>query len=247
MENRLIPLLVDDSFRHDSVLIFPGGGYDHVSLQKEGETVAKALNKEHLNAFVLNYRVYPHSRKEIMADAVDAVRKVRHLFMKHGVSGNKLAIMGFSAGGHLAMMEAEHYRDIIMENGWSDSEDCRPDAVVLCYPVVTFSESCVHVGSRMNFLGHQDAADDDLRIMYSAEKGICSGLPPVFLWHCAGDDSVPMNNSILLRDALDRVGVDNRLKIYQGGSHGLGLAQDHAEISGWFSECITWLCEKGFQ
>ena len=242
----LTPFLSEDPLSHDSVIIFPGGGYEHVSMQKEGSAVAQALNNRHLNAFVLDYRVSPAHRNDIIRDAVRAVQFVRYHSPEALPCGRKLAVMGFSAGGHLAITEVEHWQEIRTGDDDIARESGRPDALVLCYPVITFAEPFAHRNSRLNFLGPDDAEQKELRDAYSAEKHASPDLPSAFIWHCRGDASVPVENSLMFSDALNAAGVDHKLTLYSGGAHGIGLASDQKEISGWFSDCISWLREQGF-
>ena len=235
---KLTSYLLTEPSEHDSVLIFPGGGYHHVSVQKEGEAVAGAFNREGLNAFVLDYRVAPYTGRDILCDAVCALRQVREF----PDIGPKLALMGFSAGGHLALMTAEYGKDFPNVS----RETAGPDALVLCYPVVTLRDPYAHTGSRSNFLGAENAANAELIEKFSAENHIDSSFPPTFLWHCEGDASVPVQNSRMLKDELDRNGVENRFVVFEGGAHGLGLALDDAVISTWFRECVNWLHSRGF-
>ena len=116
----------------------------------------------------------------------------------------------------------------------------------MCYPVVTFTDPYAHKGSRENFLGSENAECTELREKYSAEKHVDADFPPVFFWHCEGDESVPVQNSLMLQDALIRAGVDHQLILYPNGAHGLGLALDDEVISGWFHSCISWLHEQNF-
>ena len=245
-EPLITAFLSDNSSSHDTVLVLPGGGYDHVSFQKEGTAIAEALNAEHLNAFVLDYRVAPAHRDEIICDAVRAVQFIRYHSRNQGIGKQKLAVMGFSAGGHLAITEAEHWQDISAGSDSIARESGRPDALILCYPVITFTEPFAHRNSRLNFLGPVDAEREELWKLYSAEKQVLPNLPPVFIWHCRGDVSVPAENSLILSDALTAAGIDHKLTVYSGGTHGLGLAQELKEISGWFSDCIHWLKKHGF-
>ena len=245
-DSLLTPFLSDDPAHHDSVIIFPGGGYNHVSTEKEGRLIAQALNHEGLNAFVLDYRVAPTHRDEIIRDSVRAVQFIRFHNRVSGIGRQKLAVMGFSAGGHLALTEAEHWQESRSGDDSIASESGRPDALILCYPVVTFDDPYAHRNSRLNFLGRNDEDRKDLRIKYSAEKQVSSDLPPVFIWHCQGDASVPVENSLMLDDALTEAGIDHKLTVYSGGAHGLGLAAGEKEISRWFPDCVSWLWEHGF-
>ena len=237
----IIPYELPDPASHDNVLIFPGGGYNHVSLQKEGADVAAAFNQNGFNAYVLEYRVEPFTGKDFLQDAVDAMRTVRKTIGKNGDPGRKLALMGFSAGGHLALTETEHWQEVNGDPAQVSRETCRADALFLCYPVVTFTDPYAHSGSRANFLGSENAENTVLIEKYSAEKHVDSGFPPTFLWHCEGDASVPVENSLMLRDALERAGVEHKLLLFPGGAHGLGLAKSEGPISIWFGECVKWL------
>lgn len=246
-EPLLTPFLSDDPSSHDSVIIFPGGGYDHVSLEKEGKMVAAALNHEGLNAFVLDYRVAPAHRDEILRDAVRAVQLIRRHIRVCGWGSQKLAVMGFSAGGHLAITEAEHWHEIRTGDDTIAAESGKPDALILCYPVITFTEPFAHRNSRLNFLGIDEADQNELREAYSAEKQVPPDLSPVFIWHCRGDASVPVENSLMLADALAQAAISHNLTVYPGGSHGLGLAADQEEIRGWFPDSVSWLRKQGFK
>ena len=236
---KLTPFLLNDGQVHDVVLIFPGGGYQHVAALKEGVAVARAWNREGFNAYFLNYRVHPASGHEILSDAVHAVQDVKSSLQKSGSGKGKLAVMGFSAGGHLTLMSEQHWDEIT-----DDPQNVGADALILCYPVVSFCDPYAHQGSRMNFLGEENVSNAELIDKYSAELHIGPDFPPTFVWHCEGDKTVPVENSRMLHDALDNAGVSNKLLIYPDGAHGLGLARRYREISGWFGEASAWLKEQ---
>lgn len=224
-----------------TVLVFPGGGYVHVSSQKEGSDIAAAFNREGFQVFVLDYRVHPYTGRDFLRDAVSAMRTVRSFLLGNGFADQKLALMGFSAGGHLALMETQHWQEVLTDE---ENENCRPDALILCYPVVTFSDPYAHQGSRANFLGEGNV-DDPVQIeKYSAEKNVGPDFPPTFLWHCEGDKSVPVQNSLMLRDAMENAGVPHKLILYKDGAHGLGLAKNDPIISGWFAYAASWLEQR---
>ena len=225
------------------VLIFPGGGYQHVSEQKEGYAIAKAFNQNGISASVLEYRVWPFPRKKILSDAVKAVR-----WVKEQAKGEdqRMALMGFSAGAHLALMETLYWQEAVEETKNVSRETFLADALILCYPVVTFRDPYAHNGSRQNFLGIKDLRNDMMIDRYSAENHISPDFPPVYFWHCEEDRSVPIENSLMLRDALVRAGTEYKFRSFPGGGHGLGLAADDEVISQWFPECVNWLKERGF-
>ena len=226
------------------VIIFPGGGYEHVSLEKEGTKIAAALNAKGLRTFVLDYHVAPAPRETILRDAVRAVRFVRLHAADLGVDPEKIAVMGFSAGGHLAQMTALYAGEVRTGSDAVSAVSGKPDALILSYPVVTFTDPYAHTGSRRRFLGPDRENDAEMRLKYSGEKQAGPGFPPVFLWHCEGDTSVPVQNSLMLGEALERAGVVHELTVYPGGAHGLGLAPGYEEISGWFDKAVRWLGER---
>lgn len=226
------------------VIIFPGGGYEHVSLEKEGVKIAEVLNANGLKAFVLDYPVAPALGTAILADAVRAVRFVRYHSGDLGIAPEKITVMGFSAGGHLALMTAQHASEVHTVGDEIDAVSGKPDALILCYPVVTFLDPYAHTGSRKNFLGPDRQFDVNLQRRYSGEEQVGSGHPPVFVWHCEDDASVPAQNSIMLSEALSRAGISHKLTVYPGGAHGLGLAPGYEEISHWPEDAIRWLSNE---
>jgi acetyl esterase/lipase len=152
--------------------------------------------------------------------------------------------MGFSAGGHLASTVGTHFDD-----GRADAEDpvdrmsCRPDAMILCYPVITFGEYRHH-GSMINLIGENPS--DELIKLLSNELHVTPDTPPTFLWHTADDQAVPVQNSLLFAEALRRCGVPFELHIYPHGRHGLGLALGEPSVSSWTELCARWLKNLGF-
>ena len=240
----LTPFFPENPSEPGCVIIFPGGGYEHVSLEKEGTKIAEALNAKGLRAFVLDYHVTPAPRETILRDAVRAVQFVRRHSAELGIDPTKIAVMGFSAGGHLAEMTALYAQDVSTGSDAVSAVSGKPDALILGYPVVTFTDPYAHTGSRRNFLGTGQENDAEMRLKYSGEKQAGPGCPPVFLWHCEADTSVPVQNSLMLAEALERAGVVHELTVYPGGAHGLGLAPGYEEISGWFDNAVRWLGER---
>lgn len=239
----LTPYPLVASRPYGAVIICPGGGYggraDH-----EGEPVARWLNSQGISAFVLNYRVAPYRHPVPLQDAQRAIRLVRHNAGLWNVDPTHVGVLGFSAGGHLASTAGTHY-----DTGHASAKDpverqsCRPDALVLCYPVITFTEHR-HDGSMRNLLG--DDPDPELRAHLSNETQVSADTPPVFLWHTSDDAAVPVENSLLFASSLKKHGIPFELHVYPSGRHGLGLGEEGTRVAGWPALCAAWLRELGF-
>ncbi len=224
-----------------TVVVLPGGGYEMVS-PDEGEPVARWLNTAGFTAIVVTYRVAPHVYPAALRDAVRAVRLARSHGDDWSVQPDRLAVMGFSAGGHLAGSLATLGEDVALL-GDDDLIGVlpRPDALVLCYPVVTMEPPFAHEGSVSNL--HGDLATDAQRAAWSLERRVTADTPPTFLWHPAPDAAVPVENSLVFAGALARHGVPFALHVFPTGQHGLNLATDEPLASAWPGLCATWLHE----
>ncbi len=239
----LIPYIVNENENHAAVVICPGGGYvrraDH-----EGEPIAKWLNSLGISAFILHYRVAPYKHPVPLIDAQRAISLVRYRADEWNINKNRIGILGFSAGGHLASTAATLYD---FHNGRSkdkiDKESSRPNIAILCYPVISFSRF-IHEGSMNNLIG--DHAEQTLREYLSSENNISESTPPVFMWHTADDASVPVGNALVFADALSEKRIPFELHIFQSGRHGLGLAMDEPDVASWTMTCETWLRKQGF-
>jgi acetyl esterase/lipase len=228
-----------------AVIVCPGGGYQHLSMDKEGEQVAQWLNSIGVAAFVLKYRLGPRYRHPVeLGDAQRAIRTVRYKAAEYRVDPGRVGIMGFSAGGHLASTAGTHY-----EAGKPDAPDpidrvgSRPDFLVLCYAVITFHEPYAHVGSRTMLLGNSpDAALVD---NLSNETQVSAQTPPTFLFHTANDRTVSVENSVNFFLALRKAGVPAELHIYENGPHGVGLAPTDATLGTWPARLEAWLRGRG--
>ncbi|MBQ9264273.1 MAG: alpha/beta hydrolase [Clostridia bacterium] len=221
-----------------AVVIIPGGGYSHKA-EHEGAPIARMLNSVGIAAYVLNYRVHPCPHEAPLADARRAIRVVRSLGYE------KVAVLGFSAGGHLCCAAATKYhRGDPASTDPIERLSSRPDAFIPCYAVVTFGKY-THLGSRQMLLGDQ-WQDEALAHFYSNEEHITEDTPPAFLWHTAEDGAVPVQNSLLLAKALADHGVPFEMHVYPKGRHGLGLAQENAVAAAWGRELGRYLLEKGY-
>jgi acetyl esterase/lipase len=228
-----------------AIVIFPGGGYGGLSMDKEGYRVAKAFNKFGVTAFVVKYRLPSDDimiDKTIgpLQDAQQAVLMVRKHAAEWGVKPNKIGIIGFSAGGHLASTEGTHFDKLVIDD--KDKISVRPDFMVLLYPVITFGPMA-HVGSRENLIGKTPS--DDLLNLYSNEKQITANTPPTMLVHATDDDAVPVQNSLMFYDALLNAKVKVEMHIFEAGGHGFGLNNPKSKDK-WIDWCKNWLDENGF-
>jgi acetyl esterase/lipase len=228
-----------------AVVVCPGGGYGALADKHEGKDVAEFLNTLGVAAFVLKYRIAPRYKHPApITDAQRAIRFVRAHAKDYGVKPDRIGIMGFSAGGHLASTAATHFDD-----GKADADDpiekagCRPDFAILCYPVITLEAPYAHVGSRNNLLGKEP--DPKLVESLCNEKQVTAKTPPTFLFHTNEDNGVVPENSILFYMALRKAKVPAELHIYEKGKHGVGLAPGDPVLSGWSTCLAGWLKTRG--
>jgi acetyl esterase/lipase len=228
-----------------AVVICPGGGYVNLSMDLEGSQIARWLNSIGVTAFVLKYRLGPRYHHPIeLGDAQRAIRTVRAKAAQYRVLPNRVGIMGFSAGGHLASTAATHFD--AGNPGAADPIDrlgSRPDFAVLCYPVISFTTPYVHRGSMRALLG--ESPDPKLVENLSNELQVTAQTPPTFLFHTNTDTVVPAENSILFYMALRKAGVPAEIHVYENGPHGVGLAQTDEALSSWPARLADWLRGRG--
>lgn len=229
-----------------AIVVCPGGGYGTLALDHEGEQIAQWLNDEGIAAFVLQYRHAPDYGHPIpITDSQRAVRTVRAGAANWGLSPDKIGILGFSAGGHLAASTG-----VLADGPQPDAADpidrvsARPDFMILMYPVITMQDDFTHKGSRKNLLGENP--DPDLVERYSLERQVSAETPPAFLVHTTEDTVVPVENNIQLYLALKNHGVPVELHVYEKGRHGLGLGGGDVAFANWPSQCMNWLRVRGF-
>ena len=241
----ITPYLVDEEDdeikKRGAMLLLPGGGYGFCS--DEGEKMARWLNFFGVNAFVLKYRVAPYKHPAPIIDAKRAIRYIRYNADKFNIDPNKVGVLGFSAGGHLAGCFAEFFDKFEQENKDEIDKVCaKPDLAVLCYPVVSLCESYAHEGSANNLVGE----DNELKKMLSLEKNVREDMPEMFLWHTLEDTAVNAINTLELGVALKNKNVPYSLHIFNKGAHGSVLAENIEETKQW-SDCLkTLLKNKGF-
>lgn len=231
-----------------AVVICPGGGYGLLAYQHEGEDVAAWLNARGIAAFVLKYRL---PSPEIMEDpsigplqdVQAAIRLVRRQAESWAVDPHRVAVMGFSAGGHLAGSAATLYDEEVYP--LADGTSARPDLAILIYPVASMQANLTHEGSCANLLGPDPSQAQ--RDRFSAELQIDAETPPTFLLHSVDDGAVPVENSLRLALALKAHGVSFELHVFPHGGHGYGLAVGGGKVpSQWPPLLETWLRSQGW-
>jgi acetyl esterase/lipase len=228
-----------------AVVIAPGGSYGFLASNHEGRQVANWFNSLGVTAFLLKYRLGPRYHHPIeLGDAQRAIRMVRARAAEFNVRPDQIGMMGFSAGGHLASTVATHF-----DNGNPSASDpidrvsCRPDFVVLGYPVITFQPPHRHGGSKDNLLGENP--DPKLVEELSNERQVTAQTPPTFLWTTSEDTVVPPENSVSFYSALHKAGVPAELHIFEKGPHGVGLALGDPVLGEWPALLAHWLRSRG--
>ena len=223
-----------------AVIICPGGGYGLLAIDKEGHAVAKRFQEMGIKAFVLKYRlpsdlIMQNKANGPLQDALQAIYLVRKNAFSWGIDGNKIGIMGFSAGGHLAATASTLYNDVKIEN--QENISLKPNFSILIYPVISFGQY-THAGSVKRLLGEQPT---ELQQRYfSADRNVNAQTPPTFMVHANNDVSVPVQNSMRYNEALVKNNIPAELHIYQGGGHGFGL-HNKTTKDDWFERLKNWL------
>lgn len=215
-----------------AVLICPGGGYSGVSQIKEGSEIAKWFNDLGVTAFVLYYRM-PNGHPEIpLKDAQTALSIIHQRAKEWSIKKNKIGIMGFSAGGHLASTAGTHFK----------TKTQRPAFMILGYPVVTMDKTLTHGGSRKNLLGTNPS--EEMVKLYSNELQVTKKTPPTFIVHAKDDGAVPIANSENLLKALQANKVSAELQVYDIGGHGFGMRKKNIPADNWSEVLKAWLIKQ---
>ncbi len=203
------------------IIICPGGGYRNRARIHEGEQIARWLNSVGISAFILDYRHSPYKHPVPVTDGKRAVRYVRYLAAEYGYDKDKIGIMGFSAGGHLAGSVGTFKGDFEYElQDDIDLESSKPDFMILCYPVI----SCIQYAHRGSFENLSDDHSPKCALELSIDKNVDESTPPTFLFHTSHDREVPVENSLLMASALSRYNIPFELHTFVNGGHGVGLA-----------------------
>ena len=223
-----------------AVIICPGGGYGILAIDKEGHDIAKKFQEIGVTAFVLKYRlpsdlIMKDKSTGPLQDALQAIYLVRKNASVLGIDVNRVGIMGFSAGGHLASTASTHFADMKIEN--QENISLRPSFSILIYPVITFGQY-THGGSVKNLLG--ETPTEEQRKYFSSERQVTAQTPPAFLVHANNDKSVPVQNSLRYNEALVKNNVAAEMHVYQAGGHGFGL-NNKTTADDWFERLKNWL------
>jgi acetyl esterase/lipase len=223
------------------MIVCPGGGYVNLAMNHEGRQVANYLNSLGMAAFVLRSRLGPRYRHPIeLGDAQRAIRLVRSKAAEWRLDPARIGIMGFSAGGHLAMSASTHFdagnpaaADAV------DRANSRPDFTVLGYPVISLTEAWTHQGSKNSLLGPNP--DPELVKSLSGEQAVTKQTPTTFIFQTNADTTVPAENSVYYYLALRKAGVPAEMHIFEKGAHGVGLANDDPALAEWSKLLANWL------
>lgn len=227
-----------------AVIIFPGGGYSVLVYDGEGVNTAKAFAQNGVTAFVLKYRL-PHDTLQVnktiapLQDAQQSIKMVRENAEKWNISPDKIGIMGFSAGGHLASTAATHFEEAVIEN--ENSTSLRPNFQILVYPVISMQDNLTHGDSKRKLLGEN--LSKETVYAYSNELQITDNTPPAFITHVGDDKLVVVENSLSYYKQLLKHEVPAELHLYPKGGHGFVFRQPTDE---WMHPLFRWLKNSGF-
>ena len=229
-----------------AVIVIPGGGYHLVAAVHEGSEVAKRFNDMGVTAFVLKYRLPSDEtmiNKEIgpIQDAQRAIQLVRERAKEWGIDKNRVGIIGFSAGGHLASTAGTHFNHAYIDAG--KKANLRPDFMILVYPVISFADSICHMGSRDNLVGKDPSPQK--KEEYSNELQVTKKTPPTYLVHAEDDSTVKVQNMLLFATALQKSKVPFDFYLYEKGGHGFGLTNKTSEVK-WMDLVQEWMTKSGW-
>ncbi len=234
-----IYLPVSEQANGSAVVICPGGGYGMESYRLEGLNIARTFINHGTAAFILKYRlpsdsIMPDKSIGPLQDAQQAIKKVRQQCKTWNVDPNKIGIMGFSAGGHLASTAGTHFDSCLVTN--TEHISIRPDFMILVYPVISMTDKLTHAGSRRNLLGENPSAEKIS--FFSNELQVTDQTPSTYLTHTGDDTVVDVDNSIVFYEALRYHKVAAEMHLYPKGDHGFVLSLPTEE---WMSPLFLWM------
>lgn len=242
----------DKSETKSAILIIPGSGYriSPSNAPQEGERVARYMCEKGINVFVLEYRVDPDIYPMPILDGRRAMRYIRYYGDRFGIDKEKIAVLGYSAGGHLAASLSSYVDNLEYENmDIIDKEKYTPDLQILCYPVISLDKInyYTHIGSADCLLSNRY---EELKDILSLEKTTVKKIPPTFIWHNFDDNSVNVTNSLRYAECLRKKGIPVEMHIFPDGKHGIGLPieerKDYLHNRKWIELLIQWLAYNDF-
>lgn len=227
-----------------AILIIPGGAYSFLAYEEEGTKIAQDFASKGITAFVLKYRM-PNKHTMVdksmspLMDAQQGIKIIRDSAIKWNVNPNKVGVIGFSAGGHLASTLGTHFNKSIISN--EVGTNLRPDFMILVYPLVSMEDSLTHLGSKISLLGMEPT--ETIVRDWSNELHVTKETPPTYLTHCEDDRVVDVKNSIIFYQALQKQGVHSKLHLVSIGGHGF---IQHIPTSEWLDPILEFLTKEGF-
>lgn len=244
----MIPFWPDPTVANGtSVVIFPGGGYVRLAIDHEGYDIARWFNERGVAAFVVKYRMQEHGFPAPLLDGLRALRLVRSKAEEWQLDKQKIGVIGFSAGGHLAASVATRYEytsPVTEARDPMHDVSARPDFAILGYPVITLEGADAHEGSRKALLG---ANPDPLLIREnSLQHQVKAEVSPVFMIHGTGDKAVPVGNSLMFFNEVQKHNKASELHVYQSEIHGVGMIQGQGTVSSWPQALELWLRQNQF-
>lgn len=235
-----------------AVIICPGGGYDYLS-DRENEPIALRYAGHGVQAFVLRYSCVNKKFPTDVLELACAVKYVRDNHKKYQVDKDKIFVLGFSAGGHLAASLSNFYdNELVTKPLGVSSDEIKPNGCILAYPVITSDKEFTHESSVLNLIGDDKTSEEALKLreLVSLENRVSSSTPPTFIWHTADDSAVPVENSLRYMTALSKYKIPFESHIYEWGNHGLSLCNyqtscgDHHIMpvnEKWVDHSIAWI------
>lgn len=227
-----------------SIIIFPGGAYAFLAYKEEGIEIAQAFAQKGITAIVVKYRL-PNNQTMLdksvgpLMDAQQAIKRVRENALEWMIDPNKIGIIGYSAGGHLASTLGTHFMKSYIPNPKNVS--LRPDFMILVYPVISMQDNLTHVGSKISLLGMEPSKK--VTDLFSNELQVSRETPPTYLTHTGDDDLVSVNNSIVFYQALQKKGLDAELHLLPKGNHGF---TQRLPVNEWMNPMLDFLKREGF-
>jgi acetyl esterase/lipase len=232
-----------DKANGTAIIIFPGGAYGFLATETEGTPIAKAFAERGITSFVIKYRLPNEKmmRDKSMGPLMDAQQSIKYVRMhagEYGIDSNKIGIIGYSAGGHLASTLGTHYNTAYIPN--KENINLRPDFMILVYPVISMKRGLTHTGSMNNLLG-PNPSEEKIKF-FSSEDNITQKTPPTYITHAGDDGLVDVENSVQIYRWLQMEGADAELHLYPKGNHGF---TQRLPINEWLDPMVLFLKKQG--